>query len=201
MTEKDLRMNRYPLRPWNKIWRRGHMHIPDDETRWLLPFVLKKNRLSHELVLHVLALTWLANQYDSEGKYHGMHISLYSNGEIFTREMWNHGLSHGLNEHWSRSGRLTSRYFKEAGKFHGLNKIWHPNGKPRYKIMYEDGKRHGSFESWFQSGQRKKIAMYCRGELIHGSCERWTSRGETIPPSCRRRDFRPYDPPEYRRWP
>ena len=143
------------------------------------------------------------NQFDDNGKRHGIWIKKFKNGNIRYQGKFNHGKEIGvfkfyslaskkqpiiiktfnnndniaLVQFFSKSGSLMSK-----GKMNGKNRIekwiyFHQDGKTiMQEEFYLNGKLEGEYKTFFKNLKPTIIANYKNG-LLHGSYKRYSIKG------------------------
>jgi antitoxin component YwqK of YwqJK toxin-antitoxin module len=159
-----------------------YLKITDDTTYFngepLSGVVLKriKDNLSHYIINYKngkydgLLLHYYENGQLKEkgnyknGKKEGLFEHYYENGQLDWIKNYKNGKREGLFEHYYENGQLKSKYYFKNDKSEGLLEFYYENGQLKGKYSCKNGKMEGLFESYYEDGTTKEKGNYKNGE-------------------------------------
>jgi len=81
--------------------------------------------------------------YIHKNRFHGSHITYYSNGMIFSKITYCYGVQHGVAKYYYTDGKLKSIVKYKKGLREGRRTGWFQNGKVRETVIYKKNKKNG----------------------------------------------------------
>ncbi|MFT5777646.1 MAG: antitoxin component YwqK of YwqJK toxin-antitoxin module [Crocinitomicaceae bacterium] len=102
------------------------------------------------------------------GIKHGVHMSYYFNGSIWTKGNYHNGLENGSWKWYHDNGQLYKEGSYVLGEPHGKWKTFHENGKLEDDREYDYGVLIGSRKEYNENGTLIREKTYLSGEL-HGN--------------------------------
>jgi antitoxin component YwqK of YwqJK toxin-antitoxin module len=107
-----------------------------------------------------------------DGKRHGFQEIYYLNGQLKTREEYEHGKLVGSKEKWYDNGQIM-----EFIHSHGLCEKWYKNGQIKERSNYENGRQTGDVETWYEDGQPRERSIFTDNKK-YMVCEKWYPNGQ-----------------------
>ena len=134
----------------------------------------------------------VSNQFDKNGKRHGVWKKYYNNGRVRYTGQFEHGKEKGtfkfysaassefpvvVKEYNTHNNTASVKFYTEKGVIEskglmiGKNRIgkwlyFHVDGKTvMSEENYDDGKLHGSYRTFYKSGKPTEVAYYSDGKL------------------------------------
>ena len=162
-----------------------------------------KNILFSILFLSATTIIAQNNQFDSNGKRHGLWKKSFKNGRIRYQGKFNHGKEVGtfkfysakssdhpiiirtfntndntaVTKFYTTDGKLESEGTMQGKKRIGKWIYYHKDGKTiMLEENYVDGKLHGSYKTFYPNKKPTIIANYKNG-LLHGNFKRYAIKG------------------------
>ncbi len=89
-------------------------------------------------------------------------------------------IRHGLSQLFHENGQIKSKENYDHGSLTGLYQRWHANGEKACEGIYQNGERHGKWSWWHPNGMRNALLTYDQGE-IEGDKLAWNEGGKRIP--------------------
>lgn len=117
---------------------------------------------------------WCEVMRDGRPIYHGPLLRWHRNGQLASREFYDHGNGTGKWEAWHESGKPSSAGRMEKGARIGLWKFWHDEGWLKTEIVY--GPARYSWKEFFSDGKRHYAGEVIRGQKI-GQWIEWNRDG------------------------
>ena len=103
------------------------------------------------------------------GKYHGLYVSWYNNGNIVEKFNYFKNEFDGIMNAWDSTGNLLTERNYTKGIPIGFHKDYYSKNKPEKFTHYNSsGKKHGLCETWRKDGTRKDSVVYNNGVSISG---------------------------------
>ena len=115
--------------------------------------------------------------YDSLKNVHGEWIKWHENGQMASRQTYNHGLITGTTLMWYSNGNLRQEAAFEDDKFHGTYKEWYEDGAIREELNFLNGNQEGPFKVYHENGI-VEFEGYCVDGKKDGVCTVRHSNGK-----------------------
>ncbi len=112
-----------------------------------------------------------------DGKFDGLAIQWYKNGNKRDETNWKIDKKHGLDTVWDENGNILQEGSWKSGKQDGEWTMWHENGQKEQEGNYKDGKLDGKWTTWHENGQKKLELNYKDGKL-DGKWTMWHENGQ-----------------------